>query len=70
MKIKIITTEHYEMELCHLLAFHTFRSKCEFLPEDIRKFHRKQAEILRKKIFDKKNAPWNWEKFLEVYKGK
>ncbi len=68
--MKYMTTEKFKAELGELLAFHAVRGMNKFLPEDLRKFHRRQAEILRQKILDKKNAAWNWEKFLEAYKGK
>lgn len=65
-----MNTQHFEVELGTLLAFHAIRGKNKFLPKELRRFHKKQAEILRQKIFDKKNTPWNWENFLAAYKGK
>jgi hypothetical protein len=65
-----MTTHHLLISLKKLRAFHVQRALQFRQTPQLRDFHRTQAKILRQKINEQKNAPWNWEKFLEAYKGK
>lgn len=67
--MKIMTTHHLQIDLKKLRAFHVERAiQFRHTPE-LRFFHLTQARILRQKINAKQNAAWNWEEFLEAYKG-
>jgi len=64
--MKLASEAHMDYKLA-LLAFHRRRAKEKNLPMEQRRFHRQQAQILRKKTSQSKPLPFDWLKLCAAW---
>jgi hypothetical protein len=50
-----------------LFNFHSYRAMQRSLPASVRRFHRKQAQILAKKLKVAQKPPWDWKSWCRQH---
>lgn len=68
MNYNTFSDRQIRLELLAIAAHHRRRCANSDLEPKLRRWHREQAKIISRKLTNRKNAAWTWEKFCEAYR--